>query len=154
MPRFHWSTLSKQQVGTYFEYFTKMELTMFGFDVFTTEVDDRGIDFVARRQGGQFIEVQAKAVRSLGYVFLRKTHFKPDPTRFVALGILNDGQEPKSYLIPSTVWHTPNQLFVDRNYDKPELKSAPEWGINVSTKNLPLLEPFKMEQTLDCLCKD
>ena len=68
MPRYQWSALNTQQVGAYAEYFVKMELTMYGFEVYTTEVDDHGIDFVARRYGGPFIEVQVKSLR---YVQLR-----------------------------------------------------------------------------------
>jgi hypothetical protein len=41
MQRYKWSHLNKQQVGAYTEYFVKMELTMFGFQVYSTEVDDR-----------------------------------------------------------------------------------------------------------------
>ena len=42
MPRYNWKPLNNQQVGSYVEYFVKMELTMYGFEVYTTEVDDRG----------------------------------------------------------------------------------------------------------------
>ena len=35
--------------------------------------------------------------------------------------------------------------FVSRDYDKPEQKSKPEWGINYSLKNAPLLEPYRAE---------
>ena len=52
MQRYNWSRLSKQQVGAYTEYFVKMELTMFGFQVYSAEVDDRGIDFIARHGTG------------------------------------------------------------------------------------------------------
>ena len=48
MPRYKWSILNNQQVEAYTEYFVKMELTMHGFQVYSTEVDDRGIDFVVR----------------------------------------------------------------------------------------------------------
>lgn len=154
MPRLLWSSLNTQQVGTFFEYFMKMELTMFGFEVFTSEVDDRGIDFIARRPGGPFLEVQAKALRSPGYVFLRKSHFQPSVCRYVALGMLRDGEAPKAYLIPSTVWQSPDQIFVSRDYDKPEQTSAPEWGINVSLKNLAMLQKFALEPMLDQLSQD
>lgn len=151
MPRLQWSSLNTQQVGTFFEYFMKMELTMFGFEVFTSEVDDRGIDFIARRPGGRFLEVQAKALRAPGYVFLRKAHFKPSETRYVALGMLLEGKAPNAYLIPSTVWESPNQIFVSRDYDKPDQTSEPEWGINVSAKNLLELQQFALEPMLDQL---
>ena len=60
MSRFRWAGLNRQQVGRYAEYFVKMEFTMHGFQVYSAEVDDRGIDFVARHEDGTFYEVQVK----------------------------------------------------------------------------------------------
>jgi len=51
-------------------------------------------------------------------------------------------------LIPSQAWEVPNEMFVDRNYDKPGQKSVPEWGINVSNKNYSILEIFKFQNTI------
>lgn len=73
--RYRWSQLNLQQVGTYTEYFVKMELTMYGFQVYTTEVDNHGIDFVARHGRGTFLEIQVKSLRvkrgkRSGYVFV------------------------------------------------------------------------------------
>ena len=147
MARYRWSALNKQQVGTYFEYFVKMELTMYGYEVYTSEVDDRAIDFVARRGLG-FIEIQAKCLRDYGYVFVPKSLFTPRPELYLALGLLFDGKEPEAFLVPSTVWLTPDNVFVDRNYDAPGLKSKPEWGINVSRKNLENLEPYSFAKAL------
>ncbi len=76
MQRYDWKKLNNQQVGAYTEYFVKMELTMYGFQVFTTEVDDRGIDFVARYEAQPFVEIQVKSLRSMGYVFMQKTKFR------------------------------------------------------------------------------
>lgn len=42
MDRYQWSKLNGLQVGRYAEYFVKMEFTMHGFQVYTSEVDDRG----------------------------------------------------------------------------------------------------------------
>ena len=75
MRKYNWSKLQKQQVGAYVEYFVKMELTMFGFLVYSPEVDDHGIDFVARYEKDKFIEVQVKSLRlcSKGsYTFMQK----------------------------------------------------------------------------------
>ena len=153
MPRSNWSALKKQQVGAYFEYFVKMEFTRYGFEVYTPEVDDRGIDFVARREGGAFVEVQVKALRDYGYAFLRKAHFTPRHGLYVAVGLLIDEHEPGAYLVPSTVWCEPNHVFVDREYDKPGQKSKPEWGLNVSRKNMGTIEPYAfslMLETVGC----
>jgi hypothetical protein len=146
-----WSKLNTQQVGTYFEYFMKMEFTMYGFEVYTSEVDDRGVDFVARKDKGAFLEVQAKSLRDYGYTFLRKSHFTPKEGLYVALGLLLDGKEPMSFLIPSQVWTKPDSVFVDREYDAPGQKSPPEWGINFSRKSLPALRQYALHPTLERL---
>ncbi len=61
--------------------------------------------------------------------------------RMVVLTLFAEGAEPKLYAIPAIAWRSPNALLVDREYEGK--KSAPEWGINLSKKNLPLLEPYR-----------
>ena len=151
MSRYLWSKLNTQQVGAYFEYFMKMEFTMYGFEVYTAEVDDRGVDFVARKDKGAFLEVQAKSLRDFGYVFMRKSHFQPKEGLYVALGLLAEGKEPMSFLLPSQIWRTPDAVFVDRDYESPGLKSQPEWGINFSRKNLSVLAPYSLPSMLERL---
>lgn len=55
---------------------------------------------------------------------------------------------PDIFLIPAQAWEVPNEMFVDRNYDKPGQKSAPEYGINISKKNYSILEIFKFEDSI------
>ena len=147
MPNTNWSELSHLQLGRYAEYYAKMEFASYGYDVYTSEVDDHGVDFVARNpDDGQYYEIQVKAVRNLDYVYIRKDKMVLSPTRLVYLLLFSNGALPDCYVIPSQVWNSPNALFVDRNYDKLGQKSAPEWGINLSKRNLPLLEPYREEQ--------
>lgn len=48
-----------------------MEFASYGYDVYTSEVDDHGVDFVARNpRDGQYYEIQVKAVRNLDYVYI------------------------------------------------------------------------------------
>ena len=101
MPRHHWKSLNKQQVGAYAEYFVKMELTMHGFQVYSTEVDDRGIDFVARREIGPFIEIQVKSLRAMGYVFVQKTKFPLRQSPGISAAIPG-GEAPENLLIWTT----------------------------------------------------
>lgn len=124
---------------------------MYGFQVFTTEVDDRGIDFVARHETAPFIEIQVKSLRSMGYVFMQKTKFKLGENVYLALGLLFQNEPPSLYLIPSTVWLSPDSLFVERNYEG--LKSKPEWGLNISKKNMPVLEKYRFESTVQRLTR-
>lgn len=151
MSRYIWSKLNKQQVGTFVEYYVKMEFAMFGFQVYTSEVDDRGLDFVARYNNSDFLSIQVKSLRTgTGYVFMTKKHFSPQSNLYLALGLLKEGEMPKIYLIPSTVWLEPNRFFTSRDYGE-GMKSEPEWGINISKKNMSLLEPYLLENVIQTL---
>jgi hypothetical protein len=149
MSRHHWAHLNRLQVGAYAEYFGKMEFTMRGFQVFTPEVDDLGVDFIARFGTGPWLEVQVKSVRGAGYVFLVKDKFVLSPKLYAAIVILAEEHEPDLYLIPSAAWEHPTELLVDRNYEG--LRSAPEWGINLSKKNNPLLEKYRFNAAIKAL---
>lgn len=134
------------QVGKYAEYFVKMELTKCGFDAYTSEVDDKGIDFViCTEKPRRYYDVQVKSVRGFNYVFFRKEHFDLRDNLYAALVILVEGEQPGLYLVPSRAWDEPNQLFVSRDYGPPK-KSTPEWGLNLSQKNYPLLKQFGFEE--------
>jgi hypothetical protein len=150
LERYRWSALTNQQVGTFVEYFVKMELTMFGFQVYATEVDDRGVDFIAQFGDGPFLKIQVKSVRSTGYVFMEKSKFSFHEHRFLAFGSLVDEQPPNLFLIPSLEWCTPTALLRERNYGE-GLKSSPEWGMNISKRNMALLEPYSFEKTAEAI---
>jgi hypothetical protein len=142
--RYHWKRLNQSQVGRYAEYFAKMEFALYGFEVFTTEVDDRGIDFVARKGSTGFLEIQVKAMRDSAYTFLQKDKFPIRRDRLLALVLLMDGKPPEFYLIPATAWRSPNDLLKDRNGGN----YRPEWGIQLSKKSRPQLARFRFEQTI------
>jgi len=147
--RYNWKNLNSQQIGTFAEYFVKMELTMHGFQVYTTEVDDRGIDFVTRYETQPFVSVQVKSILRANYVFLRKDKFALSKDMILALVLFQEGSEPGLYFIPSSVWKSPNALFVSRDYIGK--KSAPEWGLNISQKNMPLLEQYSFDRMMEKL---
>lgn len=154
MPNLNWSQLSHLQLGRYAEYYAKMEFASYGYEVYTSEVDDHGVDFIAKApHGSLFYEVQVKAVRDYGYVFISKSKM-PEPlsaTRLVCYLHFTDGALPEVYVIPATAWNHPNAVLVDRKYDKPGQKSQPEWGINISKKNKDLLNMYTAEIKLQDL---
>lgn len=144
--KYDWARLNGLQVGRYGEYFAKMEFTLLGFDVYGAEVDDKGIDLVIRRDVDRFYDVQVKTVRLPGgdYVFFRKSVFELRETLIAALIVLRQHEPPRMFLIPSLAWREPNALLCDMTYDGK--KSEPEWGIRLSAKNLPLLQPFAFDR--------
>ena len=145
-PEHDWSKLNHLQVGRYAEYFVKMAFTKAGLDVYTAEVDDKGIDFVIRRDADTYFDVQVKSVRGMNYVFFPKDKFVLADNLWAAVVIFLEGELPRLYLIPATVWRTPTALLVSRDYEGK--KSKPEWGLNLSKKNLPLLEPYAFDRQI------
>jgi|SRR6266540_2501259 len=147
--RWDWARLNRLQLGRYAEYFVKMEFTLFGFDVYSAEVDDRGIDFVIRRGHDQYYDVQVKSIRERGYVFFEKAKFELRDNLLAALVLFISAKPPELYVIPSTSWRQPNTLFV--GYDYELRKSKPEWGLNLSRRNLHLLRPFRFDSVAPSL---
>jgi hypothetical protein len=153
MKKYSWSELNRLQVGKYAEYFVKMEFTQHGFDVYSSEVDDRGIDFVVRKERKNdmtnYYDVQVKSVRESGYVFFPKDKFNLRGNLLAAVVIFPDGEMPQLYLIPSLAWKTTDALLISHDYEGK--KSKPEWGLNISKKNIPLLERFAFHEALQRL---
>ncbi len=141
--KFDWTKLSSIQLGRYAEYFVKMEFTLLGFDVYEPEIDDKGIDFIIRKDLNKFYEIQVKSVYKASYIFITKNKFQISDIRYVAIVLFTYGEPPELYLIPSSTWFCPNEIFVSRDYEGK--KSSPEWGINLSKKNLPKLLEYKFD---------
>ena len=150
---FTFNHLTHLQVGKIGEYWAKIWITLAGFDIYTTDVDDKGIDFIIRIDNNKYIDVQVKTIRGKsGYVFATKDSWKKElrDNLYLALVLLNNNEMPSIYLIPSTVWKNPTALFTDRNYNKEEQKSKPEWGINISKKNMEELRKYEISEWLLC----
>ncbi|SCX99528.1 hypothetical protein [Flavobacterium caeni] len=141
--------LTHLQVGKIGEYWTKMWLTFAGLDIYSSEVDDRGIDFIIRTDNNKHIDIQVKTIREkTGYIFVTKDSWKDGlkENLYLALVLMQNHKMPVVYFIPSTVWLNPNELFKDKLYDKPGQKSKPEWGINISKKNMELLSKYDISK--------
>lgn len=143
MPNMKWSELNHMQLGRYAEYYAKMEFSSYGFDVYTSEVDDHGIDFVTKAKDGSYYEIQVKAVRNLNLVFMSKDKWDISSDRlFLALLLFIDGSLPELFLIPAKAWQQEDALLCEKEYTG--LKSKPEYSLRLSKKNLPLLEKYRM----------
>lgn len=151
----NWSRkeLTKQRLGSFGEYYAKMVLASYGMSIYTSEVDDHGIDFVAETKSG-FMKFQVKTVRhDTNYVYMLEEHFDvEDETLFLFLSILTDGELPVCYIVPATVWKNDvTGMFVHRTYEGK--KSKPEYGMNLSAKNMPFLDDYRIEKMIDKFCE-
>ena len=138
--------LTTQALGKFCEYYAKMALLSYGIRIYTPEIDDHGIDFVAEGRKG-FLKFQVKGVRGLSQVFMEKRYFDvEDDAMFLILILLMDGEEPEESIIPSSVWRQESRVFVSHEYEGK--KSRPDHAVNVSRKNMPELEPYRLENML------
>ena len=151
MEKLKWKDLSPLQIGKYSEYIAKMEFILYGFDVYSPELDDKGIDFIVRKDNSSYFDIQVKAVRDFNYIYFQKSKFQIRENLYAFILIYRKGLKPSMYLIPSNIWNKPNKLFVSRDYKGK--KSIPEFGINISEKNLPKLDEFNFEKTIEDLLK-
>lgn len=71
------------------------------------------------------------------------------PTTYLSLLLFEDGKLPEAYLIPATAWKNPNSLFCDKDYEG--LKSKPEYGLNLSKKNMQLLLDYRLEDVISTM---
>ena len=150
MPNLNWSELTHMQLGKYAEYYAKMEFASYGYEVYSSEVDDHGVDFVVKVPNTyRFYEVQVKSVRDYGYALIPKAKMPVLTShRLVCYLHFLDNQLPDVFVIPATAWDKPNAVLVDRDYDKPGQTSKPEWGISISKKNYDLLSPYHADVKL------
>jgi hypothetical protein len=149
--KFEWGKLNPLQLGRYAEYYAKMEFTLLGFDVYEPEVDDKGIDFIIRKGENNFYEIQVKSNFKGNYIFMQKDKFALRKNLYLVLVLFKQASSPELYLIPSTAWLKPNELLVSHNY--PGKKSKPEWGINLSKKNLPKLSKYEFDKVVKTIRK-
>lgn len=81
-----------------------------------------------------------------------KEHFNiEDESLYLCLLIFEQESFPDMYLIPATAWRTESELLRYRPYDKPGQKSKPEYGINISKKNMHMLNEYKFTDMINKL---
>ena len=147
-----WSKLNSLQVGRYAEYFAITEFTKAGKDVYRAEVDDKGIDFVVRKNENEYFDVQVKSKRNKGYIFMKKRIFVPRKNLLLAIVLFEENQDPTLLLIPSLDWSKKScEYLVGRDYRDGQ-KSEAEWGLNITKKNVNLLkERYNFNKQVDLL---
>ena len=151
MPNKNWSKLSHLQLGRYAEYYAKMEFASYGFEIYSSEVDDHGVDFVIKR-GAEYYDVQVKSILKSKYIFMAKTKFPINQILLLCFIIFKDSELPQIFLIPSVAWNNPNELLVDRDYEG--LKSKAEYGLQVSSKSIKILEKYSFDLIAEKIVKN
>lgn len=154
--RYQWSKLNHLQVGRYAEHIATMRFIEAGLEVYTTEVDDRGIDHLIRYAPGRCLEIQVKAVRNRNLTFVEKKHLGTTPEQAaerlrsgycMAFFLFEDGREPDFFLIPGYAWLAPNDLLKDNPIG--DKTYGPYLQLNPTKKAQSILDQYRF--TVDLL---
>ncbi|TVR49393.1 MAG: DUF4365 domain-containing protein [Puniceicoccaceae bacterium] len=97
----HLNTIQK---GSFAEAYAKMAFTLEGFEVYTTEFDDRGVDFVVRSPGGGFFSVQVKSTGETAQPCIYAGKFSLTPDFLFCAVRLIEGEEPELFLARGSDW--------------------------------------------------
>lgn len=149
MQKLQWSQLNHLQLGKLGEYLVKLEFVSYGLDIYTSEVDDKGIDFIIRKNSKKYYDIQVKSIRNLNYIFFPKKSFVLRDNLLAAIVVFIEKNDPYIFLIPSKEWTDPNSLLVSHDYVGKQ--SKPEWGINISQKNWDLLMEYQFHKVISIL---
>jgi len=133
-------------LGRIGELLMKAEFLKRDFDVYSTEVDNDGIDFVVKNLNKNYFDIQVKATNQK-YIFMKKAVFQPRGNLYLAMLILDQKQNNHFLLIPSLDFlnNTRDSFLVDRNYEGKI--SPPEYGIYSNGKYLKaLIDKYSFEK--------
>lgn len=142
-----------EQITNKWSHLNHMELNLYGKELITNTLIQLGMsirehnkDLIAVGTNGVEKRIQVRCIRSsTKYVMLPKSRFDANDRELTLLLIIfREANQPDYYLIPSRAFKEPNDLFKDRDHYE-----VPEYGMNVSAKNLPLLNKYKLESTVD-----
>lgn len=148
----NWSKLSNTQMETFGRYFAKMEFESFGFEVYSSEKNEKGIDFIARRDDGFVYEVQTKTILYSSEQCRKSAVYSLDIANLnmhINLLLFKNGKMPDSFLIPAMAWKFPNDLFSNRITDGNKFSTG--YVLNISKRSLPILENYKFGNMLESL---
>ena len=98
-----------------------------------------------RTPSGRAVEVFVSTQRVGGYVFWTKRRLQLASTRFAAIVLLADGEDPTLYLVPTPEWRSASPPFTDR--DNVGKQSEPEYGISLARSSLPALQRYSWDDT-------
>ena len=135
------------QKGYYGEGLAKLKFRQYGFEVFNTEFNNKTLGFRVKRNNGYY-DIKVRTRIGWEYIYFPK---KVTPLRdnlFALYVLIKENKDPDFYLIPSIEWENPNTIFKSYDYKEEGLQSDPEWGINMSGKNLLRMEKYRFEKAV------
>jgi len=119
-----------------------MAFTLEGFEVYNTEYDDRGIDFVIRNSLGKFYSVQVKATDENSNPFIRKEKFQSSDDFMLCAVRLVENKPPSLYLALGVDWTKDTECL---HFNPEGGASGPYYEMRFSNKYLDELSQHEFQ---------
>jgi len=150
MPDYTYKHLNTgQKTGAFGEAYSKMAFILEGFEVYRTECDDRGIDFVVRNQSGKFFLVQVKTTRETADPYIKENNFiQNDEFIFCAVRI-EEGKRPLVYIAKGSDWQ--NNDFECLNHNPEGGDAGPYYEMRLAARYQQQLERFRFSNYIDSI---
>ena len=118
---------------------------MYGYLVYSAEIDDRGVDFVVRNETGRHFDVQVKTVTDRNYTYITESKFSE--SLWICLVVLREGGHPTLYLFSGRDWNSDTNDLLQRHH-YPKSKEA-EYGIHIAEKRVSVMEQFAFDRSVE-----
>jgi len=143
--------MNNVQLGKFAKHLVSKEFKIYGCRV--SEYKSRLNDLTIKAGIDSYFDVQIRSIQlsksKYPYIFFYKHHFYPRANLLAVIVILRYGIDPSLYLIPSTVWKSPNDVFLSKDYENKE--SNPWWGIQLIDNRMNRLDPFTFKLQVEKL---
>ncbi|MCM0648435.1 hypothetical protein NBE98_08615 [Clostridium swellfunianum] len=139
-------SMSTTELGKYSKVFLRDKLKTLGLDLMDNNLDDANI---CAKVKDKYYKFKVKSIRkpSTGYIKIKKKDIDTtDESLFIATILFYNNGISKIFLIPAVDLTKDNDLFRSRDY--PKGKSTPEWGLNVTEKNMDTLNQYEISEML------
>lgn len=146
--RTSYAHLNTIQKGSFAEAYAKMAFTLEGFEVYSTEYDDRGVDFVIRNRSGKYYSVQVKATDRSANPFIYKSKFSATDDFLMCAVRLIEGEEPIIYLALCSDW---DQNHGCLQFNQSGGNAGPYYEMRFAAKYERELSSFVFDQYADCI---
>ena len=120
---------------------------MYGYLVFSAEIDDRCVDFVVRNDAGRHFDVQVKTVTDKNYTFVCESKCSED--LWICLVVLTESDHPTLYLFSGRDWNSDTSGLLQHHH-YPKSKEA-EYGIHAAKTRARAMKPFAFDQSVERL---
>ena len=120
---------------------------MYGYLVFSAEIDDRGVDFVVRNEAGKHFDIQVKTVTDRNFTYITESKFSE--SLWVCLVVLTEGKLQTLYLFSGRDWSSDTRGLLRRHHF-PKSREA-DYGIHIAKKRMLIMEQFAFNRSVERL---